>query len=79
MIEKAGGSGSITPKRVSAVLKASAPPRDVDLFFSKAEGLTGNNSITITAQGENFTAVETALDSSLSNSKPRSLDKHWIR
>jgi len=57
VIEKAGGSGSITPKRVSAVLKASAPPRDVDLFFSKAEGLTGNNSITITAQGENFTAV----------------------
>ena len=57
VIEKAGGAGSLTPKRVSDVLKTSAPPRDIDLFFSKAEGSTGSNSVKITAQGENFTEV----------------------
>lgn len=57
IIQKAGGPGSISPKNVADTLKASAPPRDVDLFFSKAEGATGSNEVTITAQGENFTSV----------------------
>ena len=57
VIQAAGGPSSIPPKSVADVLKTSSPPRDVDVFFSKAEGSTGNNQVQITAQGENLTAV----------------------
>lgn len=57
VIQKAGGPGSIAPKQLADILKASAPPRDVDLFFSQAIGATGSNQVQITAQGENFTEV----------------------
>jgi hypothetical protein len=57
VIQAAGGPSSIPPKSVADVLKTSAPPHDVDVFFSKAEGSTGNNQVQITAQGENLTAV----------------------
>jgi Subtilase family len=59
VIQKAGGSGSIDPDDLSRVLKRSAPPRDTDLFFSKAVAFDddGHASVVITATGEDLAAV----------------------
>jgi len=57
VIQKAGGPGSISPRRVSRILKDSAPPRDSDLFFSEAVAANNDATVTVTATGEDLRAV----------------------
>src|SRR5260370_31265807 len=57
VIQKAGGPGSISPKRVGRILKDSAPPRDSDLFFSEAVAANNDATVTVTATGEDLRAV----------------------
>jgi len=52
MIEKAGGPGSLSPQKIAKALKASAPRRDVDLFFSQAVSAKGGATVLITASGQ---------------------------
>jgi Subtilase family len=59
LVQKAGGSGTISPSEVSEILKDSAPPRDTDMFFSQAVafGDQGRASVAVTATGEDLAAV----------------------
>jgi hypothetical protein len=57
VIQKAGGPGSISPGHVSTILKASAPRRDSDLFFSEAVATNNDANVTVTATGEDLRAV----------------------
>src|SRR5205085_1005644 len=52
-----GGPGSISPREVSSILKQSAPPRDTDLFFSKAFASEDGAAMLITATGEDLASV----------------------
>ena len=52
VIQKAGGPGSIAPEQVSSILKASAPPRDMDLFYSEAVAADQEATVSVTASGE---------------------------
>src|SRR5438045_3780728 len=54
VIQKAGGSGAISPWRVSQILKDSAPPRDTDLFYSEAVAANRDADVTVSATGEDL-------------------------
>jgi hypothetical protein len=58
LIQKAGGSGTLSPDRVHDALIFSTPPRDGDIFFSSASGGFFNN-VTITATDPEFLSLFT--------------------
>lgn len=59
MIQKAGGSGSISPSSVAAKLKLSAPPHDLDIYRSQALAQGGSISASLVAAGDDSNASST--------------------
>ncbi len=57
MVQKAGGSGSISPRVLSRALKESVPARDVDLGFSEAVARTDGDNVTVSASGNNVNII----------------------
>ena len=62
VIQKAGGPGSIAPDQVSNILKASSPPRDMDLFYSEALAADKGVVVAVTASGEDNSAAGSGDD-----------------
>lgn len=62
VIQKAGGPGSISPDQVSSILKASAPPRDMDLFYSEAVAADKEATVAVSASEESSSAAASSDD-----------------
>jgi hypothetical protein len=59
MIQKAGGPGSLSPRKLSRLLKQSASPRSLDVASSTAIALSDGVGVGVFAQGDSLSATST--------------------
>jgi hypothetical protein len=63
LLQAAGGSGAISAAQMRAILENSADEHDIDPLMATAQFSSGNNTVTLTAHGDNsnFSTTDTSF------------------
>lgn len=71
VVQKAGGPGSISPRKVNQILKQSAPPRSLDVSTSAAISLANGAGVEVIAQGDSLSSTSTSFFTVVFDSEKR--------